>query len=750
MNLRAKLIGLTLVALAPGIAVEVLNQIELRQSREAEVAANALRSARSAAGEIDRIVDSMRVAITTLAETNAVRTLNAEGCERLVAAVKRSAPHLSTLGAATVDGRVFCSTLPARNVDIADRNYFRLALEKKAPVIGDYTVGRSNPVPVLPVAAPFHDAGGAVAGVVVATLSLDWLAKNFESRGFAKETDTLAITDRQGTILVRLPDQERWVGRKLGKAYDSLVHASAPGTTDIVGIDDVPRILGYIPVDQPPVGLYVGFGVTRETAFAAIRMATQRAALLLVLGALLAALLAFLFGRNFILRPIERLADAARHWSRGEFGVRANLPGNDEFAALGGTADRMAAELETMTATLHERVREETAARLRSEESLRHVEKMETLGQLAGGIAHDFNNLLQVILNSLDRLKRRTAQHPDSGALQRDADFGLQAADRAAELVQRMLAFARRQPLVPQAIDPNRLLAEIGGLLASGVGERIRIETVLGAGVWTISADRGQLENALMNLAINARDAMPDGGRLLLETANCFLDDAYVAQQPELAAGQYVMFSVSDSGVGMPPEIVARAFDPFFTTKPAGQGTGLGLSHVYGFAKQSKGHVKIYSEPSQGTTVKLYLPRAEASAADAGPLIVHGRASGSGEKILLVEDEAAVRDYSRQMLVEAGYSVLAAEDGPAALALLDRHPEVVLLFTDVGLPGMNGRQLADEARRRRPGLKVLFASGYARNAIVHDGRLDPGVELLTKPFTADELLRRLSKLLAEA
>lgn len=748
MNVRAKLIGLALLALAPGLVIQGMNEIELRQSRQAEVTANALRSARSAAGELDRIVDSMKIVVTTLAESDAVRDRNPEKCDALVAAIKRDAPHLSTAGAIGLDGFPFCASLPVRQINVSDRGYFREALEKKTAVVGEFTVGRLLPAPVLPVAAPFHDRDGAVAGVVFATLSLEWLAAYFETRGFARETNTMAVTDRNGTILVRLPDPGRWVGRKLGQVYDRYVHAASAGTADIVAIDGVPRILGYVPVSEPPAGLYVGYALTREAAFASVEAATRRALVLLVAGAVLAVGLAYFFGRNVIVRPLERLSTVAERWSRGEFEARANLDGNDEFAALGRTADRMAGELNAMTSTLQERVNEETAARLKSDEALRHAEKLETLGQLAGGIAHDFNNFLHVIVNSLERLKRRTLTQGDVQS-QRDADYGLQASLRATELVQRMLAFARRQPLAPQPIDANRMISDIGGLMSAGVGEGIQIQTVLGAGVWPVSADRGQLETALMNLAVNARDAMPKGGRMNLETANCYLDSSYAAAHDEVTPGQYVMFSVSDTGTGMSPDVVARAFDPFFTTKPVGQGTGMGLSQVYGFAKQSKGHVSIYSEPSQGTTVKLYLPRSAQSPVADGAEGAPRPATGDGKLILLVEDEADVRDYSQQMLSEAGYAVLAAADGPTALALLAKYPDVALLFTDVGLPaGMNGRVLADEARRQKPDLKVLFATGYARNAVVHDGRLDPGVELLVKPFSSSELIDRVARLLS--
>lgn len=382
-----------------------------------------------------------------------------------------------------------------------------------------------------------------------------------------------------------------------------------------------------------------------------------------------------------------------------------------------------------------------------ADERLRQAQKMEAVGQLTGGVAHDFNNLLTVIVGNVEALKRRLAEQSDP-RLERLANSALHGAQRAALLVHRLLAFARNQPLAPRSASVNSLIPNVSEMLRRTLGETIVVETVLAGGVWPIFADISELESALLNLAINARDAMPDGGQLTIETANVFLDDAY-AKDAEIAAGQYVGIFVSDTGTGMSSDIVAKAFEPFFTTKEPGHGTGLGLSQVYGFIKQSGGHVKIYSEIGIGTTVKLYLPRYIADdAAQGKPSTEPPLPTGRGETILVVEDDADVRSFTTETLHELGYRVLAARDGAEGLRLLDAHREIVILFTDVGLPGgMNGRQFADEAKRRRSDLKILFASGYARNAIVHHGRLDPGVELVSKPFTYATLSQRVRQLL---
>jgi PAS domain S-box-containing protein len=396
---------------------------------------------------------------------------------------------------------------------------------------------------------------------------------------------------------------------------------------------------------------------------------------------------------------------------------------------------------------------EQREALREAEAQLRQAQKMEAVGQLTGGIAHDFNNMLAIVVGSLDMLRRRLATG-DAEANARHlrlVDNAMEGATKAATLTQRLLAFSRQQTLEPVPLDPNKLVAGMSDLLRRTLTESVVVETVLAAGLWRTHADPGQLESALLNLAVNARDAMPEGGRLTIETANCHLDEAYAREHLGIAAGQYIMIAVSDTGSGMPPDVMARAFDPFFSTKEVGKGTGLGLSQVYGFVKQSGGHVKIYSEPDQGTTVKLYLPRyAGAVGLGAEPDHAPPLPRGDGrETIMVVEDEAGVRRFSVEALTELGYRVVEARDSDEALRALDAHPEVKLLFTDVVMPGANGNKLADEAQRRRPGLKVLYTTGYTRNAVVHNGVLDAGVHLLGKPFTVDQLARKVADVLDE-
>ncbi len=408
-------------------------------------------------------------------------------------------------------------------------------------------------------------------------------------------------------------------------------------------------------------------------------------------------------------------------------------------------AEEASEELKRLNETLEQRVAFEVAERMKAEEALRQAQKMEAIGQLTGGIAHDFNNLLTIIVGNIELLQRRLPE--DAGRLRRAAESAMQGARRAATLTQRLLAFSRRQPLDPRPVDANKLVAEMSELLRRTLGETVVLEAVLAGGLWRTQADPNQLENAILNLAVNARDAMPDGGKLTIETANARLDEAYVAALAEpIPPGQYVLVAVSDTGTGMDKATMERVFEPFFTTKAAGKGTGLGLSQVYGFVRQSNGHVRIYSEVGEGTTIKIYLTRLIAAdqADDEVPAATAATVRGEGETILVVEDEHELRHYTTETLRELGYAVLEAPDGQAALDIVNRHPEIDLLFTDVVLAGgLNGRDLADEALRRRPGLKVLFTTGYTSNAIVHHGRLDPGVNFIGKPFTFADLAAKV-------
>jgi signal transduction histidine kinase/CheY-like chemotaxis protein len=393
-----------------------------------------------------------------------------------------------------------------------------------------------------------------------------------------------------------------------------------------------------------------------------------------------------------------------------------------------------------------EELENQTAHRLDAEERLRQSQKLEAIGQLTGGVAHDFNNLLTVIIGNLEIAQQNLSSWSKDAEdyVKRAIANAMSGARRATALTQRLLAFARRQPLAPTPINVNNLVRGLSEFIHRALGEDIQLEVVGSAGLWQAEADQGELEAAILNLVVNARDAMPSGGKLSIETSNAFLDETYCRAHSETRPGQYVLIAVTDTGSGMDKDTLNRAFEPFFTTKEPGQGTGLGLSQVYGFVRQSNGHVKIYSEPGEGTTVKIYLPRLLRDAGQTDLPLAEVPGAHSGEMILVVEDDPDVRAYVVEVLRQLKYRVLEAKDGPAALSVT---APIDLLLTDVVLPGMNGRKLSDAMRERQPSLKVLFMTGYSRNAIVHQGRLDPGVELIQKPLSQSMLAAKVRGIL---
>ena len=468
-----------------------------------------------------------------------------------------------------------------------------------------------------------------------------------------------------------------------------------------------------------------------------------------------ASVLEAISARSFINMPVTELGglvallylnhDKPRDWPEDELAFIRDVAERTRDATERRRIER---DLASLAASLEQQVEERTAELMEAEAALRQAQKMEAVGQLTGGLAHDFNNLLTGITGSLELLGHRLAQGRMSEA-DRYITSAQGAARRAASLTHRLLAFSRRQTLDPKPTDVRRLARGMEELIQRTVGPGITVEAVHAGGLWPVLVDPGQLENALLNLCINARDAMPDGGKLTVETGNRWLDQR-AAEERDLPAGQYVSVCVSDTGVGMPPDVIAKAFEPFFTTKPIGEGTGLGLSMVYGFVKQSGGEIRIYSEPGQGTTVCLYLPRhvGEAGGDEEGTVDGPVPQARQGETVLIVDDEPTVRMLVSDVLSELGYQVVEASDGREGLAVLNSNRPIDLLITDVGLPGgMNGRQVADAARSARPNLKIMFITGYAENAVLSHGHLDPGMHILTKPFAMDDLGRRVKAIL---
>ena len=610
-------------------------------------------------------------------------------------------------GRPLVSGTVF----PMPALELADREYFQVHNTNtiEGTYIGEVVRARATNAQGRPrffaLSRKRVDRNGQFAGVTTISIAPDYFVEYYSR---LPQPAIAALVRQDGAVLARFPVAPRDVSRvpSDGAFLRAIAKRPEQGFFDVAAspFDGAERLYAYRRL--PRHGIYVIAGVDQ----AAI---TQM-----------------------------WLSDMSKHLI---FGIPATIA----MFSLGVVALRRTRRETSAFLQL----REETARREVTEQALRQAQKMEAVGRLTGGIAHDFNNLLTAILGNIDLALRRLTGGEDE-RIARSLTSARRASERAAALVGRLLAFSRQHPLEVKAVDLNRLVQGMSELLRQTIGETVTIETVLAGGIWKAAVDPNQLENAILNLAVNARDAMPAGGRLTIETANTYLDETYVAQAGDnLAHGQYVMLAVTDSGTGMSKELIERSIEPFFTTKPAGAGSGLGLSMVYGFVKQSGGHIKIYSELGEGTTVKLYFPRLSDQSklpdgniepVAAEPLEDNKRQA----TILLVEDDEQVNLFACEALRDRGYRVVVASDGPGALRLLDGEPTIDLLFTDVVLPGgMNGRQLADEVLRRCPSVKVLFATGYTRNAIIHQGRLDPDVELLSKPFTADLLARKVKQIL---
>ena len=625
-------------------------------------------------------------------------------------------PQLADLWIVDRDGHpvVAGTVFPMPRLDLSDREYFRAHRDNlvQGVFIGEVVRARTANAQGQPrffaLSRKRVGKDGEFAGVTSISISPDYF---FDYYSRLPPPAIVALIRQDGAVLVRYPEVSKEVTRVPadGAFLRAIRQSPEQGSFDVVAspFDGAERIYVYRKI--PRHGVYVVHGIEKAAV------------------------------------TDMWLADMSRHLI---FGVPATLA----MFGLGIVALRRTRR----EAAAHQELRQETARREVTELALRQAQKMEAVGRLTGGIAHDFNNLLTAILGNIDLALRRLKGETEADErIVRSLNSARRASERAASLVGRLLAFSRQHPLEVKAVDINRLVQGMSELMRQTLGETVRVETVLAGGMWKAAVDPNQLENAILNLAVNSRDAMPNGGRLTIETANAYLDEVYTAEAGgDFTPGQYVMVAVSDSGGGMSKDLIERAIEPFFTTKPTGAGSGLGLSMVYGFVKQSGGHFRIYSEPGEGTTVKLYFPRlmdssavpdwhAEPARSDDAPQSAHH------ETILLVEDDEQVNRFACEALRDRGYRILSAPDGATALRLLDGEPAIELLFTDVVLPGgMNGRQLADEVLRRRPAVKVLFATGYTRNAIIHEGRLDPDVELLSKPFTADALTRKVQQVLA--
>jgi signal transduction histidine kinase/CheY-like chemotaxis protein len=587
--------------------------------------------------------------------------------------------------------------------DFSDRAYFTAQLE---PGMGTYVsermVGRLRPVEIFELSYRRPAPAGQFRGVIGVSGDPRFFERFYESL-IGEDIAAIGLVRGDGSVLARVPRLHE--PAKLppsSRLLTSIAERPAGGAyREASPLDGIERIAAYKRLEHLPVYVVVAQNVPQIIAQ----------------------------WRNAM----------AQHLYFG-------LPATFAMFLISMAAVRQAQEQSKTTQAL----REEAQRRAFAEEALRQANKLEAVGRLTGGVAHDFNNLLQVMVGRLARIQKAAARQ--TAPVLRDVEAMEFAIDRAATLTHRLLAFSRQQPLRVEVVDVNKLISDMVELMRQTVGEEVEVRTVYATGLWSVTIDANQLENALLNITSNARDAMNAYGRMTIETVNSYLDDSYVRNHPEIQPGPYVCIAITDTGHGISRDVIAKIFEPFFTTKPIGQGTGLGLSMVYGFVRQSGGHVAVYSEEGQGTTVRLYLPRYVGAVVET-PVVDTAATSelrGSG-LILVVEDEDEVRSLIVDTLADLGYATVAASDAHEGLQMLDRNPGVELLLTDVGLPGgMNGRQLGDAALMRRPGLPVVYMTGYARDAFMQQGRLEASVELLTKPFTRKALAAKIRETLARS
>jgi signal transduction histidine kinase/ActR/RegA family two-component response regulator len=753
-SFRAALLILFAFAAIPPLIFSGFLLQRYAENERVRAETNLQESAKGLARAIDAQFVSTEAVLMALSFSPRLATNDLAGFEPHLRAVAEQTGH--PLKLVDPDGHIVLSTVETGEDFVPYKGH-----PSDKTVISNITRSTANALMVI-VVVPVKN-GGAIRWTLQAMMRPADFRPVIQQPGFPTDW-VFSVSDQTGLRFLRSRRNEEASGQRLRPDLLNRLQEREAGvirTTSLEGLALVSTIAA-----APRSGWIATVGLPEGSLTDPYR---QQLGMLLAFGVpvTIAALGAALLLAAYLARVMSTLTDLARAAGasdRPHFEPTLLSDANSVGQALQETAAELTArrqELTALNSTLEDqviartaqlmetnaRLQDEIARRQASEAQLRQSQKMEAVGQLTGGIAHDFNNMLAVILSSLNLLRRRLARGETK--VEQYVEGAIGGAERAANLVRRLLAFSRQHPLSPETVDANKMLAGMEEVLRRTIPESISIEMVHAGGLWRSFADIHGLENVIVNLAVNARDAMPDGGKLTLETANAYLDEAYAASHDDVTPGQYVMIAVTDTGKGMTPDVAARVFEPFFTTKPPGAGTGLGLSQVYGYIKQSGGHVKIYSEPGVGTTVKLYLPRSVQEAEATVPArqaILAAHASGARQLVLVVEDDPDVRRLTVDMLSELNYQTLSAENGDSALQLIDAHPDIALIFTDVVMPLMNGRKLADEAAIRRPGVKVLFTTGYTRNAIVHNGVLDEGVHLIVKPFTIESLAQKLSDL----
>jgi signal transduction histidine kinase/CheY-like chemotaxis protein len=734
MKLLPRLFALVILTLLPGVGVEIYDEVDARALRATEGRDQALRLVRLVAQEQSKVVEGARQLLTALGKTPSVRSGDLASCSAFLADLAGSYPQYLSLVSIDLSGQAVCTGgLIASTSRLGDRSFFKLAIANRAFTLGEHEVLAGTRQTAIYLAQPYYDAEGKVGGVVAAGLGLDWLNSEI-ARNPLPPKATVAVIDRLGTILARYPESGHFVGTKIAGQSHSNLLSGGEGVQETRDFDGVDRIYAYAPLPGGPSGITLSVGLDRAELLEGYEAANHRDVTVIAGSCVLALLLAGIGARVFISRPIRDLLDAAEHWREGDFGARVGFPeARSEFGRLGAAFNAMAAAIGAREQDLERRVQERTeamqeamAAQQAAEAALYESRKMETVGRLTGGVAHDFNNILAAIVGNIELVRARLGSgHRELPRL----DAAMRSANRGAVLVQQLLAFARRQNLRPEVVDLNHHIRGAQDMLQRLLRSDVVVQVRLSSEAWRVRVDPNQLQTAILNLAINARDAMPNGGTLLLETKNV----SFTGQSDGAGfAGDFVALTISDTGTGIPAEILEKVFEPFFTTKEVGAGSGLGLSMVQGFVRQSSGSVSIESLVGHGTSVTLYLPRT-GEVVKAIKHEVEDEMEGDGI-ILLVDDDPAVQSVTAELLEMTGYSVLTAGSASEAIGCFEREESRIdMLVTDLVLAdGQDGIELTAAILDRRPDLPVLLITGYS-NALLDKARID-GMAVLSKPF----------------
>jgi signal transduction histidine kinase len=741
MSLRTRLLILVIVAMLVPAALVGLRFVQNRASEINTALVSLSATANAISNDLDEKIQGTAQLHYGLARARDVDTRDKAACSAFLSAVLEEYPQFTGILTINPDGSLFCDSLRSnRTLDLRDREYFKQALVAKGTVTLQPVFGRITGSSVLQIAYPVRSETAELKFILLASFDLQKFAEQHYKR-LASEgagAGEILLVDKKGTVLVAYPGKYRTEPAGASIANSELFRlAAAPAGKLFREVTDADGLTYAWAVARSPssrdAGLHVMVGLSKDSLVAAANRRLYEDVALLALASLLLLAGVWILAKVGIVRQVGRLAAMATKLGLGDLSVRIAPPyPRDELGGLMVLLNGTAESLERQRAAIDD-----------LNQRLRQSQKMEAMGQLTGGVAHDFNNLLTVILGNAEHIAEKLAANPE---LRSFAEGIVTSAERGAELTRSLLAFSRKQPLMPKDIDIGRQVLGMEQLLRRTLGEHIECEFLLDQDRWLASVDPGQLTSALLNLALNARDAMPEGGRLTVEVRNASLDKAYAEQNSDARPGDYVMVTVTDTGSGMPPEVAARAFEPFFTTKDVGKGTGLGLSMVYGFAQQSGGSMKINSKPGHGTAVTLFFPRVGAPDVSGAKIVDPIATPAGNETILLVEDDDMVRAYMENELKALGYRVIVTSNGPAALEVLRRPGQIDLLFTDVVMPGgLFGPQLADEASRLRPGLKVLFTSGYSEHPVKSADR--PDARILNKPFRRHDLALMLRSVL---